>query len=312
VIDRRAFCAGVAGALASAPRLGAAQANAGLKIGVFAAEVAAQPYYGVAGGFFKKAGLDVTLETFTSGAAIAPGLISGALDIGVLDWTSVIRAHARGLPFVYLTPGILTSTATPGFAVVVPADSPIHEAPDLSNRTIATNGIGNIGQLATDVWIDRNGGDWQSVKWLEVPLATTLDGLRQKRFDASPLAEPWLGVAREQGFRLIFPSKNPIAPYLGNGWIATGDWVHRNADAARRFVAAMRETSRWANAHGAAAAPLLAKFTNQDVTTIVKSQRYFFADTFTPAYVQALIDAAARYKFINDAFPASELFAGLG
>jgi NitT/TauT family transport system substrate-binding protein len=311
-VKRGAFVGGAVAGLACLPSPGRTQANPALKIGVFGSEVAAQPYYGLAGDFFQKAGLDVSLETFTTGGAIAPGLIAGALDIGVLDYLSVIRAHSRGLPFVYLTPGILTSTATPGFAIIVPADSSIHEARDFNDKTLATNGIGSIGQLATDVWIDRNGGDWQSVKWIEVPLPTTLDGMVQKRFDGSPLAEPFLTVARERGFHLIYPSKNGMAPHLGNGWIATSDWVHRNLDTARRFVGAMRETSHWANAHPTAAAPLLAKFTNQDPSVVEKGKRYFFADAFTPAYLQAVIDAAAQYKIIDAAFPAAELFANVG
>ena len=309
---RGSFLATVAGSLLAGPSVALAQAPVPLKIGVIPVEVAAQTFYAADTGIFQKYGLDVSLEFMESGGAIAPAVVAKSLDVGISDYTSMIRAHARGLPFVYLTPGVRTSTADPAFAIVVPGDSPIHEAKDFNGKTLATNGIGTIGQLATEVWIDRNGGDWQSVKWLELPLPATLPALQAGRADGSPLAEPWLSVAKAQGYRLIFPSKNAIAPYLGNGWMTTTDWVRQHPDAAKRFVGAMHESARWANAHHDAVIPILAKYTRQDPAVLANSKRYFFADSFSPAVLQLLIDATARYGFISQGFPASELLAGLG
>src|ERR1700722_13410423 len=72
-----------------------------IHVGALPSEVAAELFYGTDMGFFKKAGLDVDIQYFNNGSAIAAAVASGALDLGLSDLMSVINAHARGLPFVY-------------------------------------------------------------------------------------------------------------------------------------------------------------------------------------------------------------------
>ena len=75
-----------------------------IHVGAIPSEVAAELFYGVDMGFFKKAGLDVQIDFFNNGGAIAAAVASGALDLGLSDLMSVINAHAHGLPFVYPRP----------------------------------------------------------------------------------------------------------------------------------------------------------------------------------------------------------------
>jgi hypothetical protein len=74
---------------------------------------------------------------------------------------SMVNAHAHGLPFVYLAPGLQNSITAPTFAVVVAAASPIRGPKDLRG-VMAVSGLNNIAQIATARattrdWIAKNG-----------------------------------------------------------------------------------------------------------------------------------------------------------
>ena len=135
-----------------------------LKIGTSPSEVSGEIFYGVDEGFFKKAGLDVQIVMLPNGGAVAAALASwGAIDIGLSDVMSMVNAHVYGLPFIYLAPGLQNSVNAPTFAVIVAANSPFKEAKDIKG-TMAVSGLNNIAQIATQAWIDNNGGDSKAVK----------------------------------------------------------------------------------------------------------------------------------------------------
>lgn len=272
--------------------------------------MAGEIFYGVDGGFFKQAGLDVQIEMLPNGGAVAAALAAGAVDIGLSDVMSMVNAHAHGLPFVYLAPGLQNSVTAPTFAVVVAAESPIREPKDL-HGVMAVSGLNNIAQVATAAWIDRNGGDSKSVKFIEMPFPAMLPALAAGTIQASSANEPWLTAAADHGDRVLIEDKNPIAPvFLLGGWATTRDWIQKNGAAATRFVAAMREIARWSNAHHDDSAPILAKYAKIPLATIAHMRRGDFAERFDPALIQPVIDAAAKYGIIATPFRASEIIFG--
>jgi len=308
VIRRHALV--LAASAVAVPRAVRAQsAPASLKVGVLPAEVAGEMFYGIDEGFFKKADLDVSLEFFTNGAAIAAGIASGALDAGISDMLSIISAHARGVPFVYVAPGLVESESAPVFGFIVRANSGIQTAKDFNGKTIAVNGLKNISQIPTEAWIDRNGGDSKTVKWVELPFPAMGPAIAQGTIDAGLPNEPVLSGAVAQGLRSIFMTKNSIAPvYLLSGWVTTQDWVRRNPGPAARFAAAIREIAAWVNKNAAASAPILSKYTKIPPEVIEHMHRGQFAERFDVALMQPVIEASVTYGVISKSFPASELF----
>ena len=288
----------------------AAQTATTLHVGTTPSEVAGEIFYGVDGGFFKKAGLDVQIEMLPNGGAVAAALASGAVDIGLADVMSMVNAHAHGLPFVYLAPGLQNSVNAPTFAVVVAAASPIREPKDLRG-VMAVSGLNNIAQVATAAWIDRNGGDSKAVKFVEMPFPAMLPALASGTIQASSANEPWLTAAADRGDRVLIEDKNPIAPvFMLGGWATTRDWIQKNGPVAQRFVAAMREIAQWSNGHHDESAPILAKYSKIPVATITHMRRGDFAERFDPALIQPVIDAAAKYGIIATPFRASEIIFG--
>lgn len=306
------FVAIVVALLLIAPGFAAAQttpkAPVTIHVGALTAEVAGELFYGVDMGFFKKAGLDVDIQYFNNGAAIAAAVASGALDLGLSDLMSVINAHAHGLPFVYAAPGLLSTLTAPTFGLLVPPNSPIHDAKDFNGKSMAVSGLRNIAQIAASSWIDANGGDSKTVRFVEVPFPALVPALAQGTIDSSVANEPWMTLATDKANHLIFMEKGALASaFLLSGWVTTRDWAQKNPDTLARFVAAIREIAAWANKNPQAAAPILAKYTKQDLAIVTRMHRGQFAERFDPAYVQPVIDAAAKYGVIAPGFPASAI-----
>jgi NitT/TauT family transport system substrate-binding protein len=290
------------------PNAARAQTTTPLKIGIIPAEICGQIIYGAEGGYFTRAGLDVQTETFSSGGAIASALAGGALDIGMVDLTSMINAHVHGIPFIGLAAALVNSSEAPTFGIVVRGDSNIRVARDFNNKSIGVNGLNNIAQVSAMAWIDNNGGISKSVKFVELPLPAKAAAIKAGTIDASLDTEPFLTFGLDQGFRAFYMDVKPIAsPYLLDLFAATQDWAQQNRPAVAKFIAAVRATSLWANANRALTAPMLAKATHIPLDVVQRMRRGAFAVDNDPKLIQPVIDAVVRYGIIDKGFPASEL-----
>ena len=285
-----------------------AQAPPMLRVATTPIDIGAQVLWAKDEGFLKKAGLDAEVMLINNGAAIAAAVASGAVDIGQANLVSLASAHERGLPFVLIAPGGLYTAAEPTTAMIVAKNSPVKTAKDLTGKTIAVSGIKNITQVGASAWIDQNGGDVASIRWIELPFPQMAAALAAGRVDAAVVAEPELSGALAENARLLAPVYSAIrSEFLIGAWFARSDWVKAHPDVVKRFAAAIAESSRWANAHHAESAKILEKYTKQPINPAIHRVRW--AERLDPAEAQPLIDAAAKYKVLKATFPASEFIA---
>jgi NitT/TauT family transport system substrate-binding protein len=286
-----------------------APAPQSIKLGVITVEAAAEAFYAVDMGFFKKQGLDVELQIMQNGAAIASAVAGGALDIGFADTISIANAHARGLPFVYLAPAMLNTYTSPALALLVNGAGPIREAKDLNGKTVAVNGLNNITMVPYEAWIDKNGGDSKTVKWIELPIPAENEAVSTGKVDGAVIGEPFITFGVDKGLRPLFMDKNGIAPrFVLSGFMTTREWAAKNPALATKFIAAIKETAQWANANHAASAPILAKYTKLPEAVVARIKRGEFAETLSVADYQPVIDTAAKYGVLPKPFPATEFF----
>lgn len=292
---------------------GSAQALIPLRVATTPIDLGAQPFYGVDLGFFKKAGLDVTVTPIANGAAISSAVLGGSYDIAQSNIVTLATAREKGLPFVVVAPAGLYSSKAPTSVCGVAKNSPIASAKDLDGKTVAVSGILNITQIGIDAWLDKNGADVASIKHVELPFAAMAPALTAGRVDAAVLVDPDLQEALDGGqARVLADCYDAIAPqFLVGAFFSTSDYAKSHPDVIRRFVAAMAEAARWANAHHAESAQILEKWTKIHVEP--QTARVVYAERLSARQVQPLIDASARYKAIKAPFPAAELFApGVG
>jgi NitT/TauT family transport system substrate-binding protein len=310
-MNRRAALSAVASALTLYPVAARSQAGTALvplRIGVIAAEVAAQPLYATDLNTFKKFGIDPQLQFFPTGNTIAAAVAGGSIDIGLSDIVSVITAHVRGLPFVFAAPGLITTNAAPTFGLLVKSESTYHDARDFNNATVGVNALHTISQLPFQVWIDKNGGDLKSIKFIEVPLPESAVAVTQGTAAATVPTEPFLTLGTDNGARIILMQKNTIAPtFMVGGWVTTSDWLKSNRTTAAKFISAMKETAIWANANPALSAPILAKYSKLPEALIDRMRRGTYATVFDESEIQPTIDAAFKFGYVARSFAASEI-----
>ena len=285
-----------------------AQAPATLRIGVSPIEPAAEVYYAKDMGFFAKAGLDVDIQSMQGSSLIVSAIVGGTLDIGFDTLDVLAVQHLKGIPLVIIAPthDYLSPVTTRTQALIVPANSPLQQAKDLNGKTIAVSTLHSLADLGARVWIDQNGGDSSTVKFTEVPFPAIPAALDAGRIDAAWVVEPFITVARKTN-RVLFYGFDGIAKHFVVGaWVATRQWANDHPDLVSRFAAVIHDTAVWANKNPQQSGDILAKYVKIDPAVIAAMARNHYAEQLSPALMQPLIDAAAKYNGFK-AFPAQDL-----
>jgi NitT/TauT family transport system substrate-binding protein len=270
-------------------------------------DVTGNLYYALDLGLFKRAGLDVQITTLSSTAATTQAVATGAVDFGTTNLVSIALAHERGIPIAVVAPAGASSSAAPLEGILVATASPIKSAKDLNGKTVITSVLRNGLTIETAAWMEKNGGDYQSLKWIEAPNPTSAAMVSSGRVDASTLAEPFLSAALAGGdVRLLTPLGAEIAPVtVIGGYITSRDYAGLHPDVVKKFRAALMEAGRWANGHRAAAATILQSYSKQPPAAA--AHHAVFVESFSAADLQPIIDAAARYGVLKASFPAADL-----
>jgi NitT/TauT family transport system substrate-binding protein len=306
---------GVLGAATAAavPRLAPAQTQpVHLRLASAPDDDATPILYALSAGLFRAAGLDVELTAAGSGSAVAAAVAGGGVDIGKSNMIVLITAHARGVPLTLVAPSGLYLSALANNTFLVLKDSPIRAGHDFNGKIVAVPALNDLQSLAARAWIDQNGGDVASVRFVEVPANAVAAAVDSGRIDAGAVANPAMAQALGTGkYRGVGSIADAIAKrYLTSAWFGNGDFVHKNADAIRRFAGVVRDASIYANAHHPQTVDLLARFSGADSATIAKMTRSEVGTSLDPADIQPLIDVAAKYGVVAKRFDAREMTGG--
>jgi NitT/TauT family transport system substrate-binding protein len=282
---------------ASAPTV--AQSTATLRIGMIPIQPAAGVYYAQENGFFAKAGLNVEITQNPSTPALASAVLSGTYDISYATVATLATAHSKGLPFVMIAPGISDSSVHFGGAIMVSMTSTLKTAKDLNGKTLGAAGLNTIAEYLPRAWIDKNGGDSSTVKFVEMPFPVTADAIAAGRVDGAYMVEPFVTIAELKHLAKIMTlGDDAISPseYLATGWFTTAEWAKAHPDAVLRFQRAMAEAAAWANANPDKVAPILAKDLKVDPALVAQARKPYYPDKMLPAQIQPWIDITAKYE----------------
>lgn len=294
-------------ALAMPPPAGA-QSLPKVRIIVVATEVADGVVNAAQLGYFKDAGIDAEVTQVTNGGVAASAILSGAADIAFSNALSVIVAHAKGLPVKIVVGADLHLATSPDQGILAaPTASVLRTGADFTGKTVGVPTLGSTQYYAVRKWIDSNGGDSTAVRFIELPNPTIADAIIAGRVDAGTIDILQLHAHRT-ALHQITSAFDSIAPrFLAGIWFSTTDWVAKNPDLARRFVAAFTRYSTWANSHPADEIAFYAKYSGLPAADLQAVQRPTFDPVSNLDLLQPLIDVAVRYGAIAKSFPAREL-----
>jgi NitT/TauT family transport system substrate-binding protein len=308
---RRSTFVLAATAFAAGPSRAFAQALLPIRITVFPGETSAQVYYAKEVGLFTKNGLDATITELRNGAAAAAAVAGGSSDIGFSNGLSLAQGHERGVPFTILAPAALSVAGKGTNAIlIVGKTSPIRSGKDLDGKTIAIDAVGGFPQIAVRTWIDKNGGDSSTAKFVELAYSEMIPSVNSGRVDAAAINtafDPLLGKPNDP-VHMLGSAYDAVSPHFASSmWFATTDWAGKNPDAVRRFNLAMKQAAVWGNTHPHESAAIVSEHTKQPVAEIEAANRAIYGTDMTPDLMQPVIDSSAKYGSLKATFPARDL-----
>jgi NitT/TauT family transport system substrate-binding protein len=282
------------------------QSKAAIRIAVTPIENSAQPYFANDMGFFARVGVDADVQAMQNSPAIAAAIVSGAVDVGSINVDALATAHAKGVPLTIIAPASEHVYLQHTNVLAVAARSSLFKATDLAGKMIAVSALHSLSQTAPCVWMDQNGADSSTAKFVEVPFPSMPSALDAGRVDAVSIAEPFVSIGRKNE-RVLADCFDAIAKrFLIVAWVTTPQWAKDHADLVKRFGAAMHDTAVWANGNREKSGSILAKYAKIDPSIIASMTRAHYAENLDPALLQPLIDVSVKYNDLRS-FRATEL-----
>jgi NitT/TauT family transport system substrate-binding protein len=312
-MKRSAMIAVSAAALGASTLPVHAQSADTVRFGVVGVEEAALPYYAQEKGLFRAAGVNVALTIMPNGGSVTQGILAGALDIGVTNSGSMSSAHIRGLPLYMLACGAVYAPRSPISHLAVAKGGGITSAKDLAGKTISVSTLRDMIQGTVLSWIEKNGGDWKAINFVEMPPVQMAAAILAKRIDGGAIVEPFYTASKDDlntvGYN--YSAVNNDKAFQTLGIVVSKDYFDKNAALAKKVAGAIHDAAKWANnsRNFAEAATLLAAFTKVDPAVIAGYPRLAFAESNSPGLIQPVIDLLAKYTYIPHGFSAAELFA---
>ena len=304
----------IAGAAAFAVTTGSLLPQTPAKIRMAASgagEDIAVALYAAQSGLFQKYGLDVEVSRLNNSAAVTAGVLGGSLEIGKASLFGLILARSKGLPIVLEAPAALYDSTKPDTGMVVAKGSPIKSGRDLNGKTIASASLGDLFTVLNNAWIDQNGGDSKTVKYLELAAPAIADAIAGGRVDAGSLPEPILTDAVSSGKCRIIGYPNDVIGKLSvvTAYFCTADFAAQNVAALRRFRKAMDDSVAYVKTHRAEMNVLVSKYTGVDLKKVetMNSTLATSANLIDARLTQPTIDMAAKYNVIPKGFPVRDM-----
>jgi len=199
-------------------------------------------FYADSQGYFAEGGLDVTVEVVQGGPVAAQLLLAGDIQISYNNWLSVSAAIANGAPLVVVANGTYLGDGQGG--VFVTEASSIESLFDLDGKTVATNTVGNVGDITIEALIADAGFDID-VDYVEVAFPEIIPAIESGAVDAGFLTEPFTTFAVQSGLRSI------ADPYTGRaqnlpiaGYVSTKQFAAENPNSITAFREAIERATR--------------------------------------------------------------------
>jgi NitT/TauT family transport system substrate-binding protein len=280
-----------------------------IRIGSSTDDAARPIIYAADAGLFKKAGLDVEIVKLSNGAAVAAAVAGGSVEIGKGSALTPILAYAKGIPFTVTSNLSNYTSDNPNIGLIVRRDSTIAAPKDLVGKTIGLNGLQDQNALAMYSWLEQNGIDLGSVKFIEIPSSVQLAALDQGRVDAAVVLEPNFSSALATGRvrTLAYPWNAMGKRYTQAVMFSTTAWVSAHKDAIDRVNRVLRDAGLYVGAHENDTKIYAAEFAGIDVASLADFRASERGVSLVPGDLQPTIDAAAKYKLIDKPFPASDI-----
>src|SRR3954451_17587818 len=223
-----------------------------LKVGVIPIADVAPLYVGIKQGFFKAENLNIQPQLAEGGATITAQTVSGDLQVGFSNATSLVIAASKKLPVQIVASGVhgAGSEDKAWDAVLSKKGTPIKDPKDLEGKTVSVNNLNNVGPLTINNAMEKAGADYKKVKYVEVPFPDANAALDTGRIDAAWVVEPFVSPRAAQGAQEVLQAFAQAARDVTVAtYFVTKQYAAQNKDVVDRFVRPINKSLAYAQSH---------------------------------------------------------------
>lgn len=276
--------------------------------------------HAISSGMLSDAGIEGTIVQATSPAETWPQLMSGDLDLAIMDLQSAILARSEGIPVALHAPVMgsaqVVEGETFGFGtLMVPGDSEVQSLHDLEGRSIGVNSIGNQSWLDVVTVLDREGVDVSKVEFVEIPATRAIPAAQQGQVDAIALGEPFGTEAQDTaGMRSLARVDTGVPGVPAFSWVSTEAFASENPELIASFNEVMLEANAAVNDDPQLAIDAAKEFLPFE-PAMLEAAFYpeFSTQPLTLDDVQQVTDRMVSYEVIGaDAVPDLEAMLATG
>jgi len=270
---------------------------------------AAEVFYAKELDLYRKAGLDsVVVQALENPGAAVAAVVGGTAAVAPLSVPGIAIARSHGIPIVIIAPTSVYRADAPTTGVIVLNESAIRRASDLNGKTIATRDLGNLAYYGTLAWLDKNGANAKSVKWIELIETQAMAAMQNGRVDAAAITEPALDDALQSGARMLGPCYDAIGDGFVIGvYITTEDYARQNPRLVKQISNVILQAGTWANRHHVESAKILGQYAQ--VTISANATRVRYAETIRTEDIQPVLNILTKYGVLKVPMKAADLFA---
>ena len=286
---------------------------------------AAAAYVAHEQGVFVQHGLKTrAYRSYGTGMALAAALARDDIDAAYLCLVPAICAYANAkVPLK-----VVAGTHRYGYALVV---NPwlVTRVEDLARDGLRIGSVqlGGAADLLLNRALERAGLDRRRIvaRVRRMGPPKLLRALRTDQLDAAFLPMQWATMAEEGGLTVLLTGKETWPGMPGSVLVVKSSMLEHRPGEVRALVAATQESTAWINRHAESAAEVMVRalslaqpealpgqgeFARELVTAPLlrrSMSRLEYTLELSEADVDAVIAAAVRYGYINQAFPAREI-----
>jgi len=281
----------------------------------------------IAGGFFKKNGIDATGITVNSGPQATAALATGDVQLIVADTPLTAPLMAKGTKLAILTaahrvvfslmgaPGQKFPHASEGFPAVMQ---------DLKGKSVGVYGLGTTAQFEVEALLAAAGMSKNDVTFEVTPgQAASLAALDSGRVDTAMVSPPAQFLAAKSGAQMLVDLRQhvpglggaigAIAGQIDDGVWTSQAWLSGHKAAAKEVQTALVEAGKWI-ADPANTAKLLSYVANFGVPAGSSTEQLQFLRASVPVItttvsrsaLNAWMNLVVTYGLIPKAIPISQ------
>lgn len=284
------------------PAIVRAQSGPKIRIGFWPVAAGLPFFAAIEKGYFKQAGLDVEPLKFAGAQQVMEAMLSGRSD-GSSNGTGSANLGIGEIAQPGLFKIFATNPSNAKFVLdefIVPKDSPVKTMADLKGKKIGSGpGIQNVTLCKT--MLERAGASGTTV--VELPIGQHVASLVAGQVDACYTLEPTGTIGRMNGTTRVLEAGvvakyilgDAMAPWHGGAASLTTEFIKKNPDATKKFIAAYARGIELVRTQPAEARQFMKGYTAIEgpLTSEVPLASYMLYNEFKPsdvAYFQKFYD----------------------